>query len=329
MAVPICRRTRWRHLLHTVGGSSITCSIELNRPGPPPREEAAAHAPRRRAWCSRTPRSRAWCSCTPRSRAWRSRAWRSRAPRSSAPRSSAWRSSAWRSRAWCSRAWRPVTVPPPGRVGRRARWRLTQSGRELLAEGAARIYAFGRDRESWDGRWLVLTVTVPETRRELRHQLRTRLTWAGFGSPAPGVWVSPHPAREGDAKGVVEQLGLDAAAFSFSGPYAGVGSERTLVEQAWHLGDLAAGYEDFLQEFAGLRPGPGDPTLLAQVRLVHEWRKFPMRDPELPRELLPPDWVGVRAANVFADLHTSWNTQAQRHWAALCAPPQTIETNSS
>ena len=73
----------------------------------------------------------------------------------------------------------------------------------------------------------------------------------------------------------------------------------------------------------------GDPTLLAQVRLVHEWRKFPMRDPELPRELLPPDWVGVRAANVFADLHTSWNTQAQHHWAALCAPPQTIETNSS
>src|ERR1700730_14787978 len=105
------------------------------------------------------------------------------------------------------------------RGGRRARWRLTQSGRELLAEGAARIYAFGRDRESWDGHWLVLTVTGPETRRELRHHLRTRLTWAGFGSPAPGVWVSPHPAREGDAKGVVEQLGLNAAAFSFSCPY--------------------------------------------------------------------------------------------------------------
>jgi phenylacetic acid degradation operon negative regulatory protein len=203
------------------------------------------------------------------------------------------------------------------RVGRRARWRLTTSGRELLAEGAARIYSFGRDRESWDGRWLVLTVTVPETRRELRHQLRTRLTWAGFGSPAPGVWVSPHPAREGDAKAVVGQLGLDAAAFSFSGPYAGIGSERTLVEQAWHLGDLAADYEDFLREFAGPRPGPGDPTLLAQVRLVHKWRKFPMRDPELPRELLPPDWAGVRAADVFAGLHTALDAPAQRRWAAL------------
>jgi phenylacetic acid degradation operon negative regulatory protein len=204
------------------------------------------------------------------------------------------------------------------RVGRRARWRLTASGRELLAEGAARIYSFGRDRESWDGRWLVLTVTVPETRRELRHQLRTRLTWAGFGSPAPGVWVSPHPAREADAKAVVEQLGLDAAAFSFSGPYAGIGSERTLVEQAWHLGDLAADYEAFLQEFAGQRPLPGDPTLLAQVRLVHQWRKFPMRDPELPSDLLPPSWVGVRAANLFTDLHTTWATPARQSWQALC-----------
>jgi phenylacetic acid degradation operon negative regulatory protein len=205
------------------------------------------------------------------------------------------------------------------RAGRRARWRLTGSGRELLADGAARIYAFGRGRESWDGRWLVLTVTVPETRRELRHQLRTRLTWAGFGSPAPGVWVSPHPAREADAKGVVQQLGLDAATFSFSGPYAGIGSERTLVEQAWQLGSLAADYEDFLRAFAGLRPGPGDATVLAQVRLVHEWRKFPMRDPELPRELLPPDWVGVRAAEVFADQHARWDAPARSHWAALSA----------
>lgn len=203
------------------------------------------------------------------------------------------------------------------RVGRRARWQLTQPARELLADGAARIYAFGQDSEPWDGRWLVLTVTVPETRRELRHQLRTRLTWAGFGSPAPGVWVSPHPAREGAAKQVVEQLGLDAAAFSFTGPYAGIGSPRTLVDQAWHLGDLAARYTDFVEEFAGLRPAPGDPLLFAQVRLVHEWRRFPMLDPELPAELLPPDWIGTRAASLFAERHDAWRAPARLHWSAL------------
>lgn len=209
------------------------------------------------------------------------------------------------------------------RAGRRARWRLTDSGRSLLAEGAERIYAFGRDGAPWDGRWLVLTVTVPETRREVRRQLRTRLTWAGFGSPAPGVWVSPHPSREGEAKQVVEGLGLGAAVFSFNGAYAGVGSQRSLVEQAWHLDDLAGQYQAFLDEFEGLAPAPGDDTLLSLVRLVHAWRRFPMLDPGLPRELLPPGWVGARAAEVFAERRGRWHAPARRRWDALCeAPPR-------
>ncbi|WP_285774343.1 PaaX family transcriptional regulator C-terminal domain-containing protein [Microtetraspora sp. NBRC 13810] len=205
------------------------------------------------------------------------------------------------------------------RAGRRVRWGLTEQGRRLLTKGAERIYSFGRDPIVWDGRWLVLIVTVPETRRELRHQLRTRLTWAGFGSPVPGVWVSPHASYEAEARRIAEELGLAAAAFSFSGPYAGIGSERTMVDQAWPLDDLAAGYEVFIREFAGARPEPGDPTLLAQVRLVHEWRRFPTMDPQLPPELLPPDWAGARAAVVFHGLHRAWLSPARRQWARLSA----------
>lgn len=210
------------------------------------------------------------------------------------------------------------------RAGRRVRWSLTGPGRELLSEGAERIYSFGGDGPAWDGRWVVLIVTVPESRRELRHQLRTRLTWAGFGSPVPGVWISPHVAREVEARQVVERLGLEAVAFSFNGPYGGIGSERAMVEQAWHLGELATAYEGFLTDFAELPSGtpgeePCDMVLLAQVRLVHEWRRFPMLDPRLPLELLPPDWIGVRAANLFNDLHQAWHQPAQNRWAELCA----------
>jgi len=205
------------------------------------------------------------------------------------------------------------------RAGRRVRWGLTENGRTLLSEGAERIYSFGRERDSWDGRWLVLLVSVPESQRDLRHQLRNGLTWAGLGSPAPGVWISPHASREAEAKQVVEGLDLTAVVLSFCGPFAGVGSERGMVEQAWHLGDLAAAYEEFLGQFAGLRPEPGDQVLFAQIRLVHEWRRFPRLDPQLPLELLPPHWIGVRAANVFKDLHQDWHTAAQARWAALTA----------
>jgi len=205
------------------------------------------------------------------------------------------------------------------RVGRRVRWELTAHGTILLTDGAERIYSFGRDRESWDGRWLVLLVSVPEAQRDLRHQLRSGLTWAGFGSPTPGVWVSPHCSREDEAKQIVGELGLEADAVSFCGPFAGVGSERSMVEQAWHLGELAEVYEEFLSQFAGLSPDSPDEVLYAQIRLVDAWRRFPGLDPQLPPELLPPQWIGLRAANVFDDLHRKWNAAAQARWSELAA----------
>jgi phenylacetic acid degradation operon negative regulatory protein len=205
------------------------------------------------------------------------------------------------------------------RSGRRVRWGPTEQGRVLLTEGAERIYSFGRERSSWDGRWLVLLVSVPESQRDLRHRLRNGLTWAGLGSPAAGVWVSPHPAREAEAKQVVADLGLDGVAVSFCGPFAGVGSERSMVEQAWHLGELAQAYQEFADRFTGLRPDTPDEVLFAQIALVDEWRRFPRLDPQLPLELLPPDWIGLRAAEVFDDLHRRWHTEAKRRWAELAA----------
>ena len=200
------------------------------------------------------------------------------------------------------------------RVGRRARWHLTEPGRRLLTDGARRIYSFGGATAPWDGRWLVLTVAVPESQRELRHRLRTRLTWAGFGSPGANLWVSPNPDREAEAKDLLDELGLATTALSFTGPFAGIGSPRDLVAQAWNLDDLAARYRAFVREFAGLRPGPGKRCLLAQIRLVHEWRRFPFLDPQLPAELLPPQWIGARAAAVFHDRHTAWHDPAQEYW---------------
>ncbi|HEX6686131.1 MAG TPA: PaaX family transcriptional regulator C-terminal domain-containing protein [Candidatus Limnocylindrales bacterium] len=201
--------------------------------------------------------------------------------------------------------------------GRQVRWHLTAAGRRLLTDGAERIYSFAAQGPGWDGRWLVLTVTVPEGQRQLRRQLRTRLTWAGFGNPAPSVWVTTDTAREAEAKQILNELGLTAAAYSFTGPFGSIGSPRTLVDQAWELDAVAKRYQQFIVEFAGMRPQPGEESMLTQIRLVHEWRRFPFLDPQLPAELLPPNWIGKRAAALFAELHGRWHKPAQRHWRQL------------
>src|SRR5215471_9582283 len=74
------------------------------------------------------------------------------------------------------------------RVGRRTRWWLTADGERLLTEGTERIYAFASSQANWDGRWLLVMARVPESDRSARHLLRTRLGWAGLGSPASGIW---------------------------------------------------------------------------------------------------------------------------------------------
>jgi phenylacetic acid degradation operon negative regulatory protein len=202
------------------------------------------------------------------------------------------------------------------RHGRRARWELTDAGRTLLSEGAHRIYSFGRDPAAWDGRWLVVLTGEPGF--DHRHQLRTRLTWAGFGALPGGVWVSPDPAREAEAGRILDDLGLGATCLSFVASLGAIGARQDLVASAWDLRGVQARYAQFIAAFAPLDPTTDCDRLVAQTQLVHEWRKFPFLDPRLPRALLPDGWPGDEAAAVFAARHDRWRAGADRCWAQLC-----------
>lgn len=201
------------------------------------------------------------------------------------------------------------------RDGRRVRWHLTADGSELLAAGTERIYGFGRSIAEWDRRWLVLVVSVPETQRQLRHTLRTRLTWAGLGSPTPGLWVTPDVSKEKEVAAVVEALGVDAC--SFVGPFGAVGEEAQVVDQAWQLDELEQRYTAFLQDFHSSKTGSPAEAFRSQVSLVQAWRRFPFLDPGLPPQLLPAHWPGRAAAEVFHRRHDRWHASAQAYWVSL------------
>ncbi|MGY1798599.1 PaaX family transcriptional regulator [Blastococcus sp. SYSU D00868] len=203
------------------------------------------------------------------------------------------------------------------RVGRETRWSLTAAGTRLLREGSERIYGFATDERQWDGRWLVALVGVPENNRALRQRLRTQLGWAGLGSPAPGTWVTPWTGREAEVREALEELGLLAGSWTFVAGAGRVGDERSLARAAWDLDDIEGRYEDFLELVGRRRPRTDRQALVAQVRLVQEWRRFPLLDPGLPRELLPPRWSGNRAAEVFRERHAAWASRAQTAWTEL------------
>jgi phenylacetic acid degradation operon negative regulatory protein len=210
----------------------------------------------------------------------------------------------------------------PSRHGRRAQWSLTPTGSRLLADGTQRIYGFLRDEKPWDGRWLVLSVAIPETQRKLRHRLRTRLTWAGLGSPAPGLWVVPDATKEPEIAAVIAELGVSEHAYAWVGPTAPFADERRLVSEAWSLDDVEARYSDFTARFSALTPVDDTEAFAQQVRLIQEWRRFPFLDPALPAALLDHAWPGIAAADTFHRQHDAWHPAAQRRWEKLATCPR-------
>jgi phenylacetic acid degradation operon negative regulatory protein len=200
------------------------------------------------------------------------------------------------------------------RVGRQTRWRLTGSAERLLTEGTERIYGFTGSAARWDGRWLLVLARVPETDRPARHLLRTRLGWAGLGSPTPGVWISTHTERVEEVERVLTEAGVFEESRVFLAEHHGGGELSTMVDQAWDLAALDESYHEFLDGFSA--GGSQDP-IARLIDLVHSWRRFPWIDPTLPAELLPGTWSGTKAAELFARLHAEWTAGAMAQWALL------------
>lgn len=198
------------------------------------------------------------------------------------------------------------------RHGRRTRWALTTDATSLLREGAERIYGFTGSQREWDGRWLVVQARIPDAERRARHHVHSRLSWAGLGVLAPGLWVSPRADRLPEVRRVLADAGLtDAHCFLASHEY---GYPQGMIEAAWDVPAIAAAYHDFL---AGVATSNGADPLAAQVALVHRWRRFPQMDPALPRALLPQPWPGDTAAARFRERHEELRRPAQQAWRKL------------
>jgi phenylacetic acid degradation operon negative regulatory protein len=201
------------------------------------------------------------------------------------------------------------------RHGRRTRMSLTAGTAELLRTGAERIYTFGQPWQ-WDGRWLVVVLRVPEERRAVRHQLRSRLAWAGLGSLGGGVWLTPHVEREAELAAAFRDEPA-ALATSFVAEIGGIGDPEQLVADAWDLDRVRQQYSAFIADFARARASSPEACFRQQTLLVHAWRKFPFLDPDLPAGLRPARWPRERAHALFTERHDRWQPSARAYFEEL------------
>ncbi|MGI5213234.1 PaaX family transcriptional regulator [Plantactinospora sp. CA-290183] len=193
---------------------------------------------------------------------------------------------------------------------------LTPRAARRLDEAAARIYRTGR--MGWDGRFDLIVLDPPVNRRE-RQRLAANLTFLGYGMLDERTWVATRAGQ--DVDGLLAENGVRYERFT-AAHAGGTPGAMAVVRRAWDLDEIAEAYQDFVARQRPLltavtvRSGDED-AYAARFRLVHAWRTFLFRDPQLPPALLPERWPGTSAA-VFFDRHAARLRPAADRFVEQC-----------
>ena len=181
------------------------------------------------------------------------------------------------------------------RTGHGSYYALAQRGRDLLDRGTERI--FQRKNDSWDGAWSIVTYSVPERMRQARDRLRLELGWLGYGALSEATWISPYDLTK-EVQELALRIGVVGNIYSFHVRHSGSTEPGDIVSRCWDLDRIHQKYASFVSEYRPrfedraerLRRGetiePGE-CFVERFNLIHEYRRLPYYDPDLPRELLP------------------------------------------
>ncbi len=214
------------------------------------------------------------------------------------------------------------------RIDKKSYYSLTPNGKRLLDEGAARIFHSPSSRDHWDGKWRLVAYSIPETQRGRRERLRRELGYLGFGSLTSALWVSPHDLRR-EVEQLAETLHVKEHLEYYTATHEGFSDRAAHVAQCWDLPSINAQYAAFIIKYRPLynecrrnraQIGPSD-CFVRRFTLIHEYRRFPFVDPELPPELLPDDWHGAEAARLFQEYYDLLADKANAFFQSVYVGP--------
>jgi len=208
------------------------------------------------------------------------------------------------------------------RVGKRSYYSLTTKGSNLLSKGAQRI--FERKNNHWDSMWHIVTYSIPEKRRKGRDRLRVELNWMGYGALSEATWVSPYDLTK-EVEELAENLRIKEYLQVFQAKHQGFTDPQKIVAHCWDLKRVHDRYaafiakyrpkvEEHLRRICNNEPVEPSECFVERFMLIHEYRRFPFFDPDLPRELLPSDWLRPKAAALFQEYHNLLADKANRYF---------------
>lgn len=199
--------------------------------------------------------------------------------------------------------------------GREVSYGVTAHCEHVLAEGDRRVFSFGTETPA--GRWTIVCHSVPA--EQARASLAQRLRFLGFGLVSDGTWLSPHD-RARDVELLTEDLEVASQVEVLLGAPVSVGDARSLITRIWDIDGLRERYRDFVVRFAATNGVRDDrDAFVTRTSIAHEFRHFPLLDPEPPSDVLDlPE--RDEAVAVFRRALDSLRAASERYFAAAAGP---------
>ncbi|SDI41004.1 transcriptional regulator, PaaX family [Alteribacillus persepolensis] len=213
------------------------------------------------------------------------------------------------------------------KIGNKSYYSFTAEGKRQIDDGVERVYSIRRSE--WDGMWRILTYSFPESKRELRNEVRKELTWTGFGAISNSTWVSPNPL-ESRVLELMERYQLQDYITLFSSSEVLSHANEDIVNKGWDLQQISKEYEQFIEKYQKIfdelsekafqNTLTDEECFIERTKIVHEYRKFLFQDPGFPNELLPANWTGTAARELFWNIHQLISIPAVRFFESLYEP---------
>lgn len=187
--------------------------------------------------------------------------------------------------------------------GRKTFYTLSDRGRAILREGQEKMFA-GWQPQDWDGRWTFVRIQVPESKRTLRHQMASRLSWAGFAQVDGGPWVAPGPHDVATILGPEQSVISPIVVYGEPQPP----TSEEMLAGAFDLAELAADYESFGEKWRAVDPDSLSPVdaLVKRVELHLIGWLLRVRTRSCQRRCCRRDGRGPRRVFRFESLMLSW-----------------------
>lgn len=173
--------------------------------------------------------------------------------------------------------------------------RLSKKGEERV-KSLMPVYD---NQRSWDKRFYLVTYDIPESKRGYRARLRSFLQTLRGAKLQESVYLTPYNPRK-KLKDYVEKNGIPGSIIvSDTGVKGsiGTGDFRTLVINVYDLENLNQHYQEFIGRYEG--KGKKD---YSRAQSALDFNLILKDDPQLPFELLPSNWEGTRAYQLYQEL---------------------------